>query len=447
MPLRRAALVLASLFAVAPAASGQTGLRDLLTNFLQQGITLAPAPLVGGVSHIAHFNSLDSPQFIAIRQFSDTLAIQLSTLPLPSSAGGFSYRYDPAAGFTRVTESFGPVYAERYETLGKGRANLGLSYNHFTFDRLNDMSLTNGDVKLVFTHAPVPIYVAGDVITANLSLHLTTDVTAFVFSYGISDRFDVGLALPIERVSLSAQTDATIRRLATGPTDNPPTIHRFPGETSTAIFRQSGTATGVGDVLLRGKFQVAGGQQGGLAVEGNVRLPTGEERDLLGAGVTQFTGSIVASVRFGGFSPHVNAGYTTATQPKDDRSEADKAALLPRRAIPDQISYTGGFDWAVHPRITFAVDVLGRTFRKGQFVSVQDQTFFATTNENPPRNVSAVFPRLTSVTKDSTSWTGSVGVKVNPFGTLLVTANTLFSLNREGLQDKFTPLIALEYSF
>lgn len=446
MPLRRAALVLASLFAAASVGSAQTGLRDLLTNFLQQGITLAPSPLIGGVSHVAHFNSLDSPQFIALRQFNDALAQQLSSFPLASSAGGFTYRLDPALGFTRASDSFGPIYAERPDTMGKGKFDLGLNYSRFTFDRINDLSLAGGDIKLVFTHAPVPLYVAGDVITANLSLKINTDISTLVVWYGLADRFDIGAAIPYVNVDLSARVDATIRRLATGPTDNPPTIHRFPGETSTASFQSIGNAKGIGDVLLRAKYQILRGPWGGLALALDVRMPTGEERDLLGTGAWTGKAFLIASAHVGGFSPHLNAGYSASTNPKDDRAPAE-LAVIPRRTIPDEISLTAGFDWAVDPRVTLAVDVLRARYRNAQFVSVLEQTFYATTNENPPRQVTATFPRLTTTSKDLTTWTGSVGLKVNPIGNLLVTLNALFSLNREGLQDKFSPLVGVGYTF
>jgi len=42
---------------------------------------------------------------------------------------------------------------------------------------------------------------------------------------------------------------------------------------------------------------------------------------------------------------------------------------------------------------------------------------------------------------------GSVGLKINPFGNLLVTVNGLFTLDHKGLQDKFTPLVGIDYSF
>src|SRR5713226_5405100 len=212
-----------SLFSVP--VSAQTvpsfNLRDLLTDLLRNGITLAP-PLTG-ISHEAHFVGADAPQFAALMHMGDEFSNQLSNFPLASSAGGFTYRFDPNAGvFVRSSESFGPIYAERADSIGTGKFNLGLSYSHFTFDRLHGMQLRQGDVKLVFTHADVngdksnlQPFVEGDVITGTLFLKIDTDITAFVMTYGVTDRLDVGVALPIVRVSLKARTDLQIQRLAT----------------------------------------------------------------------------------------------------------------------------------------------------------------------------------------------------------------------------------------
>ena len=208
MSLRRIAVLLAAAALFAAPASGQPfNLRDLLTDFLREGITLAP-PTPPFPSHAAHFIAEDSPQFRAVQQFSASLANQLSSFPLASSAGGFTYRFDPALGvFTRSADSFGPVFAERGETIGKGQFNIGLNHSHFTFDQIGDLSLQDGHVRLVFTHEDTnqdasneqPFF-EGDVITAQLFLRIETDITALVVGYGVTDRFDLGIALPLVHV-------------------------------------------------------------------------------------------------------------------------------------------------------------------------------------------------------------------------------------------------------
>jgi Putative MetA-pathway of phenol degradation len=442
MSLRRIAVLLAGAALFAAPASGQPfNLRDLLTDFLREGITLAP-PTPPFPSHAAHFIAEDSPQFRAVQQFSASLANQLSSFPLASSAGGFTYRFDPALGvFTRSADSFGPVFAERGETIGKGKFNIGLNHSHFTFDHIGDLSLQDGDVRLVFTHEDTnqdqsneQLFFEGDVITAQLFLRIETDITALVVGYGVTDRFDLGIALPLVHVSLEAQTDAQIQPIASG--ESP--IHVFVGGGTTETFRRSGSASGVGDVVLRGKYQLLRSERGALAIAEDLRLPTGEERDLLGTGATQAKTFLIGSLRIGSFSPHLNAGYTWSST-GDDETE-----------IPDEISYTAGFDWALGPRLTLAVDVLGRNALNSNVVRVVDTEFSANTNRNPaapPTIVTATFPRLVAEEGDINSLLGSVGVKINPFGNFLLTVNGLFSLNREGLQDDFAPLIALDYSF
>ncbi len=434
--------VCAAILCAAPLTAQSFNLRDLLTDFLREGIRLAPPP-EGFPSHSAHFIGNDSPQFRALQQFSSQVAYQLSSFPLASSAGGFTYRFDPSLGvLTRVSDSFGPIYAERVDTVGKGRFNLGLNYSHFTFDEINNLNLRDGDVRLVFTHrdangdgTTLSPFFEGDLITAQLLLKIETDITAFVLTYGITDRLDVGVAVPIVRVQLDAVTNAAINRLATGTVA--PGIHRFSSGSSTESFRQSGSASGVGDVVLRTKYRLLEGPTAGLALASDLRLPTGEERDLLGTGATQVKAFLVGSAHLGGFSPHINGGYSWSLEASGDPQ------------VPDEIAYTAGFDWALSPRLTFAVDVLGRTFRNTQSVDVVDTLFEANASNDPtqPNIVSAVLPRLVTSPGNLNTLLGSVGLKINPFGNFLLTLNGLFPLNSEGLQDGFTPLIGIDYSF
>jgi hypothetical protein len=441
----RRLFVLAVLAFVAPvSASAQSfHLRDLLTDFLREGITLAPPP-AGFPSHEAHFIAADSPQFLAMQQFNGLIANQLSSFPLASSAGGFAYTYDPALGvFTRSTESFGPVYAERADTLGKGRFNLGLNYSHFTFDDINGLSLSDGDVRLVFTHKDInhdnsslePFF-EGDVITASLFMKIKSDIGAFVFSYGLTDRLDVSTAIPIVKVSIDARADASIDRLATGSVA--PGIHRFLNGGSTETFTRSGSASGVGDVVLRAKYRLTPDTNQGVALAVDARLPTGDQDNLLGTGATQFLAYTIGSFHFGSFSPHINAGYQWALHPADGIHQ------------PNQIVYTGGFDVSVGPKLTFIADILGRTYVNTHVASVQNKTFTANTNPDPkapPTLVSATLPQLQSKQGDLNTLLGSIGIKINPVGNLLLTVNGLFSISKEGLQDKFTPLVGLDYSF
>jgi hypothetical protein len=81
---------------------------------------------------------------------------------------------------------------------------------------------------------------------------------------------------------------------------------------------------------------------------------------------------------------------------------------------------------------------------------VEDTVFEANTNPNrnePPTIVTATLPRLVAVNEDVNTTTGSIGVKINPGGSLLITLNGLFSISDDGLQTDFAPLVAIDYSF
>jgi len=442
MTVRRAALVLAALSLCPVSIFAQSfNLRDLLTDFFRQGITLAEPPAGSTFpSHAHHF--VGDASLVPLAQLNSELATQLSTFPLVSSAGGFTYQLDPALGvFTRASDSFGPIYADRADTIGKGKFAIGANFSHFSFDRIDDLRLRDGDVQIVLTHQDLPPagcclrpFVEGDVIVTRTFLKIQTDITAFTFDYGVTDRFDVGAAIPVVRVQIQARTEATIDKLATGGSSSTVGIHKFPNGEDSETFEQSGSASGVGDVVLRAKYRVLSGARAGLAVGLDARLPTGEERDLLGTGATQIKGLLIGSAHLGAFSPHVNAGYTWSSR---------------NRPIPDEINYTAGFDWALSPRLTFVVDALGRTLRNSQVLREIDTTFQYNANPatDPVDLRSATLKQLVATKQDVTSVVGSVGLKINPVGNLLFTVNGLFSLTNRGLQAKFAPLVGLDYSF
>src|SRR5262245_6928402 len=97
------------------------------------------ATLPGEQLHSAHFNSDFQFDF---SQFSTALVSQLVTIPLPSPASGFTYELDPSLGvFQRTTQSFGPILAERADTIGARRVSFGFASQRFTFDTAEGLDL------------------------------------------------------------------------------------------------------------------------------------------------------------------------------------------------------------------------------------------------------------------------------------------------------------------
>ena len=278
-------------------ASAQS-LARLVPNLVFAEVTLAPgpttAPPIPGTPHTAHFSpfnplfGIDAPtQAILDDQLRQVPVLirqansQLATFPIGSSSGGFTYQFNPDLGtFSRSSESFGPLFTERALTLGRGQFNFGTVYQHTSFDEYQDLSLRNPEIIIYYPHndccpgqsafgVPVgddsllnPAF-EGDVLENALTLDLRTDTFAFFASTGITNKLDIGAVVPIVRVKLDARVDRRIIRLAT---ESNPLVHSFDNagattQTSTA----SGTAVGVGDILLRGKYQFLGGGSGAMA--------------------------------------------------------------------------------------------------------------------------------------------------------------------------------------
>jgi hypothetical protein len=159
-----------------------------------------------GTNHAAHFNSAFQSEF---RLVNVALTSQLATVPLPSPASGFTYNFDPATGtFMRSTRSFGPILAERGETIGRGKIAFGYSYQFFSYDALDGVRLAS--VPAVFTHDNPQVGGGrADVVATANTVEATVSRFTGALTYGLSDRVDISLAVPVVATRLSLLSNAT----------------------------------------------------------------------------------------------------------------------------------------------------------------------------------------------------------------------------------------------
>jgi hypothetical protein len=185
---------------------------------------------------------------------------------------------------------------------------------------------------------------------------------------------------------------------------------------------------------VRVKTTVAGGVTNGLAAGVDVRLPTGDEMNLLGSGTAGLQPFVIWSGTRGNISPHVNASYKW----NGSSVLAGNPATGERAHFPDQASYAVGADVSVNSRLTVAFDVIGQYVINAE--RLRSQPFNALDERS-------VFPNV-AFTRDSfNALSGSVGMKANLLERLLLDVNLLFKIDEHGLRDRVTPLIGLEYSF
>lgn len=458
MTRRASALLIAVLLlGTAEPAAAHTLISELLLKALLSDVVLAP-PTGPFASHAAHFQPVVRPGEVAagfeLNQLEIPLAInsviaaQLSTIPVGSSSGGFAYAFDPELGtFSRKSRTFGSGFAERALTTGRGRWNVGFNFQRATYDSLEGKDLENGDIRVYLAHqdccgaanapgTPPDPFFEGDLVGNRLFLDMASSTFSAFLNYGVTDRLDVGVVVPVVTIDMDVRVNSRIIRLATA---SNPAIHTFPGGEDERVTTESARAQGLGDLLLRGKYRVLDAGGGGIAAGIDLRLPTGDADQLLGAGGMQAKVSFIGSMETGPFSPHLNIGYTFS----DEETQTSVLSVTPRR--PDEFSYAAGFDVALTRTLTFSADVLGRTLRDlGRLVPVTRQ--FPFTTQAGSFGVSA-FEEFTVRSGDLTTVVGAAGVRFNPRGNLLISAQFLMPISEVGLVDNLTPVIGIDYSF
>lgn len=357
------------------------------------------------------------------RDLSAQLAAARSQVPLPSASGAFSYAWDSELDtFVRFEQSLGAGFGERAQTLGKGRFNVGLSYQHVSFDTLAGDSLDNlVSVQPAFSKdyiARLPsesdrAIFGDDTIRTQLSMSFTFDMFYLGAAYGLTDTIDVSLALAINHAHLNGSAtamtldpdgDGGIRNVGVFQQDQPGAIQNGSGpicgqpyRCATARFNES--ATGTGDLFLRAKWHVADTWLADIALAEVLTLPTGNADELLGFHDPTFTPWFIASKRIGRVSPHLNLGYSF-------RSAEDVS----------QAQWIVGADVLTTRWLTLSGDFLGYHDDKRDGI-----------NDNVVQS--------------------AVGFKLNPWGGLVLNASFQFPLNTDGIRADVIYTGQVEYNF
>jgi hypothetical protein len=361
--LRKAVLLSAVTVCTALPAGAQVNdekLAFLIPNlFGPNGLVVdSEARLPDGSTHSAHFNSAFQSEFT---QFNIALASQIANVSLPSPASGYTYTFDPALGvFQRSTQSFGPILADRAETIGRKKFTFGFNYQRFSFDTIEGVDLDA--VPAVFTHDDFQLGGGrADVVTTRNSIKTTVGQFNAFFTYGVSDRFDVSVAIPIVAVDMQLGSHAEIQRIGT---TGSPATHFFRDSNGalggSRTFAASGSASGIGDVILRMKGAAPKSGPTSLAFALDVRFPTGDEKDLLGSGSFGFKPTLALSWAVKKISPHLNLGY----QWNGRSILAGDVKTNAKGDLPNQFIYTAGVDWGLTDKITLGLDILGRRRRR-----------------------------------------------------------------------------------
>jgi Putative MetA-pathway of phenol degradation len=328
------------------------------------------------------------------------LLLELSELPVTSSASAFTYRLDRNLGtVVRSSDSFGPFLVERSLTSGLLRGSLALTYQTASFDTIDGRSLRDG--TLVATASRLrgdtqPF----DVESVTLDMH--TNTMTLLGNIGVTDRLDIGAALPFVAISMDGRRVDTYRG----------------SQLVQAIA--SASASGPGDFLIRGKYNVVRSSGSGLAIGAEARLPTGNEQNLLGTGEASIKPRVIASLERDRVAVHGDIGYSIG-------------------GLSDELVYGGAVTVSGTSRLTLVGEIAGRRLSSAGRLTE--------TTEPHPSLAGVETIRLTSVDRSTERVAGVIGFKWNIAATLLFSANVVKPLTSAGLNARWISTFALDYSF
>jgi hypothetical protein len=393
------------------AASSSSALGQSASPSVQTG--LSPRQVLIGLGSAAGQAGGGGPLSNVGEVLADLVGLEISTAPLGSSAGGFTFTFNPVTRtFTRAAPSFGPSFSERAITAGRGRASFGINYIRAGYDSLDGRKLDDGSLRTVVLEGAegAPLFVG------EARLTITSETTVMFTNIAMNDRFDVGLAVPYVRLRINGS-------------------HVMDRD----VVEGAGSAAGLGDIALRAKWRLVTRDGGGVALGLDARLPTGDKEALLGAGVSRTLVSGIWSTTAGRFSPHASGGFEYWSNPFEVRDPLVGTTVAAGRHA---IAYEGGVEWAVSDGVTVNGELLGRWIRNGARLEYVPLAAHA---GNPFGIVSASVASAAPNGLHRTSI--AAGVKWNAAGSALLTVSVLIPIRDAGLRDRFTPVIGFDWGF
>ena len=356
---------------------------------------------------------------------SQSIGRSTANLPISATSSGATFKIVDGLP-VKTSTSAGPIFAERSQTLGRGRFFIGANVSGISFTSLN--SAPTADLRFNFGHQNVGDSAEGnpilenDMISTQMSLSVQQQVATVFATFGVLDFVDLGVAVPLVRTSLSGSSVSQITPFGVT------VVHRFGGDSANPILRAStsvnGSASGIGDVAARLKVNLGQGDHLGAAVLADVRLPTGREEDFLGTGSTAIRAQGIVSAQLGNFAPHLNTGYAARTDTLQN----------------DAILGTVGFDALVAPWATVAADLITEWQLGDNKITLPGPLVY----DVPfPRS----YPATSIPDKRQDVMNISVGAKFTVRGGAVIVVNGLVPIKKAGLQPDMAWTAGLEYTF
>jgi hypothetical protein len=383
-------------------AAGGASLADRLHGFIDHN----------GFPTFGEFNE-------AVTPIVERLALRGIDLPATATTPAFTYAFDFEAGVpVRTSQSLGPTFVERAETVGRHRLAIGVSHLYADLDRFDGHDFAD-DVVTAGIRRFGNVDIGGAFVADDFSLeHHVTSVSA---TFGLTAAWDVNVLVPIVQTSLAV--DGTSVAVAQQGAQR--------SEVSAHVGFEAG-AVGVGDVLVRTKLRVVDAELAKVALALGIRTPSGNPKDFQGLGDTVVTPGVIVSRAFGRHDVHLNLGLDCNA----DDLERTRAR------------YAAGVSLQPWERLAFLLDVIGSS-------GVADDEFSFPAAVGSIRQLFGNDSLIRRVTRDTvTAFVPrsdvvdlAFGVKVNPIGTLVGHLTAVVPLTDDGLRAEVIPTAGVEWTF
>jgi len=431
---KRPGLILIIILSATLSLQAQT-LKEQITAMFGEVLNLELSP----GEHKDHF----LPASVAANQsimtsLTNFIGTSVSSLPLSSSSAGVTFDFSTGRPVPTST-SFGPIYSERAQTLGRNRFHMMLNYTFLDYSKLRGIS--TDDLRLTFTHEDVGAPGMGDspnesdIMDFYMHLNLTASVFAFYFNYGVTDRLDIGVGIPFNNVKMKTNPYAVIDSYTFVSNDS--ANHYFDGTTTEPILSKSPTpinddATGVGDIVVRAKYNFIREKLIDFSVMADYRFASGDAENFLGAGFSTWRVTMIGSKIMGDFAPHLNLAYWNKDTDQDR----------------DEFQFAVGFDQKVADWFTLVVDVLGgiELGQEPESTKLPDDVVITRTINGLKYVTVVPLTNIPNYHQDNVI-NASFGAKFRLKESLLVMANVIAPLNDSGLRADVLPTIGIESSF
>ena len=133
---------------------------------------------------------------------------QSQTFPNVSTASGFTFKVGGGDNVELESRLYGPLFGERALTNGKGQLSVTFNAQRLRFQKLNGSLIGNTDSGLLW--GDLGYDATGDLgYTGICRMDINTSVYFVAANYGLRDKLDISVAVPIVHTSSRARTSSS----------------------------------------------------------------------------------------------------------------------------------------------------------------------------------------------------------------------------------------------